>query len=74
MIGRPSINEGGTLITYTIRAAEKLKISVIICTKNRVQELVSCIKSVIDQSVSPDEIKPQRMKNAKGQNDFCQTC
>jgi GT2 family glycosyltransferase len=33
-----------------------MKISVIICTKNRVQELVNCIKSVVDQSVSPDEI------------------
>jgi GT2 family glycosyltransferase len=33
-----------------------MKISVIICTKNRVQELINCIESVIAQSVSPDEI------------------
>jgi GT2 family glycosyltransferase len=33
-----------------------MKISVIICTKNRVQELINCIESVIYQSVSPDEI------------------
>lgn len=33
-----------------------MKISVIICTKNRVQEPIRCIKSVIAQSLSPDEL------------------
>jgi glycosyltransferase involved in cell wall biosynthesis len=33
-----------------------MRISVIICTKNRAQELTQCIKSVIAQSHSPDEI------------------
>jgi GT2 family glycosyltransferase len=33
-----------------------MKISVIICTKNRVQELMGCIKSVIAQSLSPEEL------------------
>jgi GT2 family glycosyltransferase len=32
-----------------------MEISVIICTKNRVQEPIDCISSVIAQSVSPDE-------------------
>jgi glycosyltransferase involved in cell wall biosynthesis len=33
-----------------------MRVSVIICTKNRVQELVDCIKSVIGQSVAATEI------------------
>jgi len=33
-----------------------MKVSVIICTKNRAQELTRCIKSVIAQSLSPDEL------------------
>ncbi|MGQ9460513.1 MAG: glycosyltransferase family 2 protein [Candidatus Bathyarchaeaceae archaeon] len=33
-----------------------MKISVIVCTKNRVQELIGCIKSVLAQSLSPDEL------------------
>jgi GT2 family glycosyltransferase len=33
-----------------------MKVSVVICTKNRVQELIGCIKSVIAQSLSPDEL------------------
>ncbi|MCJ7634141.1 glycosyltransferase [Candidatus Bathyarchaeota archaeon] len=33
-----------------------MKISVVICTKNRVQELMRCIKSVIAQSLSLDEL------------------
>lgn len=33
-----------------------MKISVIICTKNRVQELIDCIRSVVAQSVSPHEV------------------
>jgi glycosyltransferase involved in cell wall biosynthesis len=32
------------------------KISVIICTKNRVQEITKCIKSVLIQTLQPDEI------------------
>jgi len=33
-----------------------MKISVIICTKNRAQELAECIKFVITQSFSPNEL------------------
>jgi len=33
-----------------------MKVSVIICTKDRVQELVDCVRSVFAQSVSPDEV------------------
>jgi len=33
-----------------------MRVSVVICTKNRVQELVNCVKSVFAQSVSPHEV------------------
>jgi len=33
-----------------------MKITVIICTKNRAKELTTCIKSVIAQPLSPDEL------------------
>jgi len=33
-----------------------MKISAVICTKNRVQELMRCLKSLIAQSFPPDEV------------------
>jgi glycosyltransferase involved in cell wall biosynthesis len=33
-----------------------MRISVVIPTKNRAQELMECIKSIIAQSLSPDEV------------------
>ena len=33
-----------------------MKVSVVICTKNRVQELRQCLKSLIAQSFPPDEV------------------
>ena len=33
-----------------------MKISIIICTKNRMKDLINCLRSVLCQSLVPDEI------------------
>ena len=45
-----------------------MKISVIICTKNRFKELMLCLKSLIVQSLPPDELTIVDASDARAAN------